>query len=60
LSEDGKTLRLRGLVALPDGTKVHAAEISGPVETAAALGKDLGEQLKAAGGPEFFAAITGH
>ncbi|MEO3427939.1 hydroxymethylbilane synthase [Pelagibius sp. CAU 1746] len=60
LGDGGKTLRLRGLVALPDGTKVHAAEISGPVERAAALGKDLGERLKAAGGPEFFAVITGH
>ncbi len=60
LSEDGRTLRLRGLVALPDGTKVHAAEISGPREAAARLGKDLGAQLKAVGGPEFFAAITGH
>jgi len=60
LHDDGKTLRLRGLVALPDGSRVHAAELSGPVDEAAALGKTLGERLKAAGGPEFFAAITGH
>ncbi len=57
---DGGTLRLRGLVALPDGSKVHADEISGPLAAATQLGKTLGERLKAAGGPEFFAAITGH
>ena len=57
---DGGTLRLRGLVALPDGSKVHADEISGPLAEAAQLGKTLGDRLKAAGGPEFFAAITGH
>ena len=57
---DGGTLRLRGLVALPDGSKVIAEEISGPPAEAVQLGKTLGERLKAAGGPEFFAAITGH
>ena len=60
IAADGKTLRLRGLVALPDGSKVHAAETTGPIEAAQSLGKALGQQLKAVGGPEFFAAITGH
>jgi hydroxymethylbilane synthase len=56
----GKTLRLRGLVALPDGSRVHAAETSGPIAAAESLGKALGEDLKAVGGPAFFTAITGH
>jgi hydroxymethylbilane synthase len=57
---DGKVLRLRGLVALPDGSEVHAAELQGPSGDPLGLGKALGEQLKAAGGANFFAAITGH
>jgi hydroxymethylbilane synthase len=60
ITPDGATLRLRGLVALPDGSKVHAAELQGAPGEAESLGKALGEQLKAAGGAEFFAAITGH
>ena len=60
IAADGGTLRLRGLVALPDGSKVHAAETHGPAAAADSLGRDLGRQLKAVGGPEFFAAITGH
>lgn len=56
----GDSLRLRGLVALPDGSKVHAGEIDGPRAEAAELGKALGERLKAAGGPDFFALVTGH
>ena len=60
LSADGGSLRLRGLVALPDGSVVHAAERSGPPGDGENLGRALGEELKARGGAEFFAAITGN
>jgi hydroxymethylbilane synthase len=60
LSDDGGSLRLRGLVALPDGSKLHSAEITGAPNDGEALGQALGDRLKALGGPEFFAAITGH
>jgi hydroxymethylbilane synthase len=55
---DGRTLRLRGLIALPDGSRLHAAEIKGPPAGAEALGRTLGERLQAAAGPAFLAAIT--
>ncbi len=60
LTDGGKALRLRGLVALPDGSKVHRAEISGAPAAGRDLGKALGEELKALGGADFFAAIAGH
>ena len=55
---EGGTLRLRGLIALPDGSRLHAAEIRGPSAEAEALGRALGERLQAAAGPAFLAAIT--
>jgi hydroxymethylbilane synthase len=53
----GTALRLRGLVALPDGTESHRAEDSGnaTLEGAAALGRALGDKLKALAGPNFLA-----
>jgi hydroxymethylbilane synthase len=60
LKDGGARLRLRGLVALPDGSVAHAAEKSGAAAEGAALGKALGEELKALGGAAFFAVITGH
>ena len=56
--EAGGMLRLRGLIALPDGSRLHAAEITGPLADAEALGRALGEQLQAVAGPAFLAAIT--
>jgi hydroxymethylbilane synthase len=56
--EGDATLRLRGLIALPDGSRLHAAELRGPAAEALALGRHLGEQLQAAAGPEFLAAVT--
>ena len=50
-------LRLRALVALPDGSAVHRAEATAPVEDAEALGESLGQELKAAAGPAFFEAM---
>ena len=54
------SLRLRGLIALPDGSQSHAGERTGAPGEAAALGKALGEDLKTAGGAAFIAEITGH
>jgi hydroxymethylbilane synthase len=53
----GTALRLRGLVALPDGTESHRAEDTGNAtpEGAAALGRAVGERLKALAGPNFLA-----
>jgi hydroxymethylbilane synthase len=53
----GTALRLRGLVALPDGTESHRAEDTGDatLEGAVALGRTVGERLKALAGPNFLA-----
>jgi hydroxymethylbilane synthase len=53
----GTALRLRGLVALPDGSESHRAEDTGnaTLEGAAALGRAVGERLKALAGPNFLA-----
>jgi hydroxymethylbilane synthase len=42
---EGDTVRLRGLVGKPDGSKVVEGECSGPVETALAVGDALAEEL---------------
>ncbi|HVM82961.1 MAG TPA: hydroxymethylbilane synthase [Candidatus Binatia bacterium] len=53
----GTALRLRGLIALPDGTESHRAEDRGRAtrDDAAALGRALGQKLKALAGPHFLA-----
>jgi hydroxymethylbilane synthase len=53
----GTTLRLRGLIALPDGTESHVAEDSGNAtpEGAVELGRAVGERLKSLAGPDFLA-----
>jgi hydroxymethylbilane synthase len=53
----GTKLRLRGLIALPDGTESHTAEDSGnaTLEGAVELGRALGEKLKSLAGPDFLA-----
>ena len=53
----GGEMRLRGLIALPDGTESHLAEDSGSAtsEGAMELGRALGERLKALAGPDFLA-----
>jgi hydroxymethylbilane synthase len=53
----GTALRLRGLIALPDGSESHRAEDTGnaTLDGAAALGRAVGERLKALAGPDFLA-----
>ena len=54
----GETLRLRALVALPDGSRVHHADLSGPVGDGEALGREAGRQLRAEAGAAFFTALA--
>ncbi len=51
---DGR-LRLSGMILTPDGATVHSGSVEGEAERGPVLGRDLGERLKALGGPGFFA-----
>jgi len=53
-------LTLRALVAMPDGSRVWRGTRQGSAGDAAALGRDLGEQLRAEMGPEAIRSITQH
>ena len=55
---DELTMRLRALIALPNGRSVHRDESRGPAAEAAALGRAAGQRLKAAAEPAFFQAVT--
>lgn len=52
---DGGAIRLRGLVAAPDGTRLVEGERAAAAADAAAIGYDLGAELKAAADPAWFA-----
>ncbi len=56
-NDGGAALRLRALIALPDGSQAHRAERRGAANEAVALGRDAGAALRAAAGPAFFAAL---
>jgi hydroxymethylbilane synthase len=58
LVDDGRTMRLRALIALPDGKAVHRDESRGPTAEAAALGRAAGRRLKAAAEPAFFQKVS--
>jgi len=53
---DGKTLTIRGIIVRPDGSAAHESVHSGPRADAARLGRELGAELRIAGGPSFFEA----
>ncbi len=53
--EPGGGLRLRALIALPDGSELHRDERHGAASRAVDLGRELGEALRAAAGPAFAA-----
>ena len=53
------SLWLRALIALPDGTRILRTERRGAAGDAEALGRDAGAELRAAGGPDFFAGLAG-
>ncbi len=50
-------LRVRGMVGMPDGSRVVGDEISGAANDAAALGTELAERLLARGADEILASI---
>ncbi len=50
-------LTLDGLIATPDGRRVLRARRDGDARDAMALGRDAGEELRRAGGPDFFGAV---
>jgi hydroxymethylbilane synthase len=50
---EGGILRLRALIALPDGSAVHRQDRRGPARQAVDLGRAVGEALRAAAGPAF-------
>ncbi len=60
LDEAPGSLKLRALVAMPDGSRVWRGTRQGSAGDAAALGKDLGEQLRAEMGPEALQSLTSH
>jgi hydroxymethylbilane synthase len=47
------TLRLRGLIAKPDGSLVHRAQRQGDMGDAEAIGREVGAVLREAAGPGF-------
>ncbi|MDC7784199.1 hydroxymethylbilane synthase [Rhodoplanes sp. TEM] len=51
----GDRLSLRGLIVKTDGSVAHETSREGAAADAAALGDDAGRELKARGGPDFFA-----
>ena len=51
---DGR-LHLDAAIVRPDGGALHRTQRDGAVADAAALGRDAGAELKARGGPDFFA-----
>ncbi|MEM0945261.1 MAG: hydroxymethylbilane synthase, partial [Pseudomonadota bacterium] len=51
----GDRLHFRGEIIRPDGSEAHATEREGPISDAAALGLDAATELRARGGPDFFA-----
>jgi len=57
-SADGRSLHLRALIALPDGSAMHRDERDGSVADPAALGRAAGERLKAMAEPAFFRMAT--
>jgi len=55
---NGTQIRLRALVAKPDGSKVVRAELSGPMAGAEGLGEALAAELRALGADAILAALS--
>jgi len=51
----GDVLRLRALIALPDGSKMHRLEATAAALAAKQLGEEVGRKLKDMAGPDFLA-----
>ena len=52
----GDTMRLRGMIATPDGLQVASADISGPANAPEVLGQQMAEKLSAQGAEAILAA----
>ncbi len=52
--DSGGTMRLRGLIASPDGARVHETERQGPAAEAGAMGRNAGRELLRLAGSGFF------
>ena len=57
IHRDGE-LYLRGLVGMPDGSKLMRAEASGPAVEAERMGREVGEALLAQGADEVLSALA--
>jgi hydroxymethylbilane synthase len=53
---DGNELRLRALIAKPDGTELHFTERRGSMGDGVTMGIDAAEELKRRGGGDFFSS----
>jgi hydroxymethylbilane synthase len=58
LDESGEKLRIRGIVAEPDGSQSWSGERTGSVATAEAMARDLGAELRSSAGEAFFEALA--
>ncbi|MBI3375742.1 MAG: hydroxymethylbilane synthase [Betaproteobacteria bacterium] len=56
-TEDQGMLRLRALVAAPDGSRAARAEVTGPADQADALGAEVARRLRERGAIEILAAL---
>src|SRR5256884_9083357 len=54
----GAEIRLRGLVAIPDGSKVGRADLSGPIAAPAELGEMLAAKMRAQGADAILASLS--
>jgi hydroxymethylbilane synthase len=54
----GTEIRLRGLVAMPDGRRVVRSELRGPVAAPESLGEALARELRSRGADAILAALT--
>jgi hydroxymethylbilane synthase len=57
---DGATMRLRAMVATPDGRRVATADASGPADAPEALGREIADALKAQDAAAILAACKLH
>jgi hydroxymethylbilane synthase len=55
---EGDSLRIRGLIADPEGRRMLRGEVSGPASNAEALGAALGDELLAQGAAELIAEVA--
>ncbi len=57
---NGASLRLRGFVATPDGSRIAHSEAEGPADRPEAVGDALAQKLRALGADEILARLEAH